>query len=89
MKNINWTFVFCFLTVGYGAISIALGLTDVIDKKSELKKELSITHNRVKSGCQFSNKEKKFDRGGGMTITEKYSCADGVDYSFSIPSESN
>jgi hypothetical protein len=93
MKNINWTFVFVALIVGGSAIYFGqrfIGGIDEINKnKSELKKELSITHSRVKSDCQFSTKEKQFDSRGHMTITEKYACEDGFDYSFSIPSESN
>ncbi|MFB2828022.1 hypothetical protein ACE1BS_00055 [Aeromonas jandaei] len=93
MKNINWTFVYVALVVGGGAIYTALSIYTRMDEvkknESELKKELSITHSRVKSDCQLSTKEKQFDSRGHMTITEKYVCPDGFDYSFSIPSESN
>lgn len=91
MRNINWTFVFVAIIVGAGAV--AVGLTDALDKskrnKTELKSELSITYNRVQSGCKPIRKEKQFDSYGRSTIIERYSCADGIDYSFSIPSESN
>ncbi|MBW3808177.1 hypothetical protein GL273_20685 [Aeromonas jandaei] len=85
MKNINWTYVFVFLIFVGLAIGATLDLTGHIDNKPELKKELAITHNRVKSDCQLSSKEKQFDSRGNMTITEKYACADGFYYSFSIP----
>lgn len=93
MKSINWTFVFVAIIVGAGAVSVALGLTDALDKskknKTELKSELSITYKRVQSDCKPISKEKQFDMYGSSTIIERYSCADGIDYSFSIPSESN
>jgi hypothetical protein len=37
MKNINWTFVFVAIIVGAGAVSVALGLTDALDKSKKIK----------------------------------------------------
>lgn len=93
MKNINWIFVYSAIVVGAGTVYFALGLTDALDKnkknKAKLKSELSITYKRVQSDCKTISKEKQFDMYGRSTIIERYSCADGIDYSFSIPSDLN
>lgn len=89
MKNINWSFVLIFIIFVGSVIGLILDFTGKMDNSPELRKELSIIKSRVKSDCQLSSKEKLFDSWGRMTITEKYFCADGFYYSFSIPSKSN
>ena len=75
------------------AVWSAIEVTNRIDEskknESDVKAELSVTLKQVKSDCKAINKEKQFDSRGQSTIIERYSCADGIDYSFSMPSKSN
>ncbi len=93
MEKINLTFVFCFLLVVGAAIWTTVSITRNVDEmkknSSDLKAELSVTLKQVKSDCKAISKEKQFDSNGRSTIIERYSCGDGIDYSFSMPSESN
>lgn len=93
MKRINLTFVYCALLAVGGGIWVAVELSNGIDgmkkNSSDLKAELSVTLKQVKSDCKAISKEKQFDSRGQSTIIERYSCADGIDYSFSMPSKSN
>lgn len=73
--------------------SISNEWDQTVDKaRSERVEKLEAAEKKrleIKKNCKLSTTEKQFDLKGNENTTERYSCADGADYSFSIPNESN
>ena len=52
------------------------------EQQNKLQSEVQAEYKRVSSECKSVGKEKKYQANGDKVFIEKFSCDNGVDYSF-------